>query len=150
MADGLNRVQLLGNLGADSELRTSSGGTAILSFRVGCSESYLDRNKQRQQKTEWVSCTLFGKRAEGLAQYMTKGTRVFLEGSISTSSYEDRNGNKKYSTKVIVSNVILCGGKSNGGGSGGSGGSRREERSEPEPQGDDFFGGGSDDSEFPF
>ncbi len=109
MADGLNKVMLLGNLGADPELRMTSGGQAVLNLRVACSESYLDKDKQRQERTEWVSVTVWGKRGEALAKLLTKGSRVFVEGGLRTSSY-DKDGEKRYKTEVVASNVILAGG----------------------------------------
>lgn len=109
MADGLNKVMLLGNLGADPELRMTSGGQAVLNLRVACSESYLDKDKQRQERTEWVSVTVWGKRGEALAKLLAKGSRVFVEGGLRTSSYE-KDGEKRYKTEVVASNVILAGG----------------------------------------
>ena len=94
MAEGLNRVMLLGNLGADPELRTTSGGQAVLKFRLATSESYLDRNRTRQDRTEWHNVVVWGKRAEALAKILNKGSRLFIEGSLRNSSYEDREGNK--------------------------------------------------------
>lgn len=140
MSDGLNRVTCLGNLGADAELKITRGGQAVISMSVACSESYLDRNKQRQERTEWVKCTLWGKRAEALAKYLSKGTRVYVEGSLRTSSYDDRDGNKRYKTEVNVTNIILCGGN-RGGGSGGGGGSSRGSRDDAPTGGG---GGGGD------
>ncbi len=107
MADGLNRVMLLGNLGADPELRMTSGGQAVLSLRLACSESYLDKDKNRQERTEWVNVTVWGKRGEALAKLLAKGSRVFVEGGLRTSSY-DKDGEKRYKTEVVASNIILC------------------------------------------
>ena len=109
MAEGLNRVMLLGNLGADPELRMTSGGQAVLKLRLATSETYLDKNRQRQERTEWHNVVIWGKRAEALAKILTKGTRIFVEGGLRTSSYEDRDGNKRYRTEVIAQNVVLTG-----------------------------------------
>lgn len=109
MADGLNKVMLLGNLGADPELRHTQGGQAVLNLRLACSESYLDKDKNRQERTEWVNVTVWGKRGEALAKLLTKGARVFVEGGLRTSSY-DKDGEKRYKTEVVASNVILAGG----------------------------------------
>ncbi len=109
MADGLNKVMLLGNLGADPELRMTSGGQVVLSLRLACSESYLDKDKRRQERTEWVNVTVWGKRGEALAKLLTKGSRVFVEGGLRTSSY-DKDGDKRYRTEVVASDVILAGG----------------------------------------
>lgn len=163
MADGLNKVMLLGNLGADPELKMTSGGQAVLRLRLATTESYLDRNNARQERTEWHSITLWGKRAEALAKFLTKGERIFVEGGLRTSSYE-KDGEKRYRTEINATNIILAGrgrgaGDDAGGGGGGGGGferrapaPRQEPRSQapaPAPQQDDYDYGGGDD-EIPF
>jgi single-strand DNA-binding protein len=166
MAEGLNRVMLLGNLGADPELKMTSGGQSVLKMRLATTESYLDRNKARQERTEWHSVVLWGKRAEALGKFLTKGTRLFIEGAIRTSSYDDRDGNKRYKTEVVANNIILAGrgGGSEGGGGGrggGGGGGYGGGRSEPAPAApdeggealDDGYGGGAgggSDDDIPF
>jgi single-strand DNA-binding protein len=132
MAEGLNRVMLLGNLGADPELRMTNGGQAVLKLRLATSETYLDRNKVRQERTEWHSVVVWGKRAEALAKILAKGSRIFIEGGIRTSSYDDKDGNKRYRTEVVANNIILSGG-------GGRGGPRSSEGPGP---GDDAPAGG--------
>jgi single-strand DNA-binding protein len=123
MAEGLNRVMLLGNLGADPELRMTQGGQAVLKLRLATSETYVDKNRQRQERTEWHNVVIWGKRAEALAKILTKGTRIFVEGGLRTSSYDDRDGNKRYRTEVVSSNILLQGsGGGRGGGAGGAGG----------------------------
>jgi single-strand DNA-binding protein len=124
MAEGLNRVMLLGNLGADPELRMTSGGQAVLKLRLATSETYLDKNRQRQERTEWHNVVIWGKRAEALAKILTKGSRIFIEGGLRTSSYEDRDGNKRYRTEVVSTNILLQGSGGGGGraGAGGGGG----------------------------
>lgn len=125
MAEGLNRVMLLGNLGADPELRMTTGGQAVLKLRLATSETYLDRNRQRQERTEWHNVVVWGKRAEALAKIISKGTRIFVEGGLRTSSYDDRDGNKRYRTEVVASNILLQGqgrGGPGGGPAGGGGG----------------------------
>jgi single-strand DNA-binding protein len=112
--DGLNRVMLLGNLGADPELRTTNGGTSVLKLRLATSESYLDRNKERAERTEWHSVVVWGKRAEGLGKILRKGDRLFVEGGLRTQSYDDREGVKRYRTEVIANNVILSGSSKGG------------------------------------
>lgn len=122
MADGLNRVMLLGNLGADPELRMTPNGQAVLKLRLATSESYLDRNKVRQERTEWHSVVVWGKRAEALNKILSKGSRIFVEGGLRTSSYDDREGNKRYRTEIVASNLLLAGGARGGGGGGMRGG----------------------------
>jgi single-strand DNA-binding protein len=169
MAEGLNKVMLLGNLGADPELRVTGGGQAVLKLRVATTETYLDKSNTRQERTEWHSVTMWGKRGEALSKFLTKGERVFIEGSLRTSSYE-KDGEKRYRTEIVASNLILAGrGRggeaSEGGGGGGGGGYTRSDRrdapsrdsghrpaapSAPPP--DDFgdYGGGGSDDDIPF
>jgi single-strand DNA-binding protein len=172
MAEGLNKVLLLGNLGADPELRVTPGGQAILKLRLATTESYLDKSNTRQERTEWHRITIWGKRGEALAKILSKGDRLFIEGRIQTSSYE-KNGEKRYSTDIIANNVILAGGGrrersegggdaprssygSRGGGGGGGGGapsSRQDEAPSFDPGPSDDFGGGGGgggDDEIPF
>jgi single-strand DNA-binding protein len=139
MAEGLNRVMLLGNLGADPELRFTQSGQAVLNMRLATTESYLDKNKVRQERTDWHNVVLWGKRGEALAKFLTKGTTIFVEGGLRTSSYDDKEGNKRYKTEIHASNIILAGrgrggggemgepggGGPGGGGGGGGGGGRR-------------------------
>lgn len=110
MSDGLNRVFLFGNLGADPEYRVTAGGQSVLKLRLATSESYLDRNKVRQERTEWHSVTIWGKRGEALNRILNKGSKIFVEGAIRTSSYDDKEGAKRYKTEVVASNIILAGG----------------------------------------
>ncbi|CAN5808583.1 hypothetical protein BH09MYX1_BH09MYX1_06540 [soil metagenome] len=119
MAEGLNKVMLFGNLGADPELRVTPGGQAILKLRLATTETYLDKSNTRQERTEWHSITMWGKRGEALSKFLKKGERIFVEGSLRTSSYE-KNGEKRYRTEIIANNLIL-----GGGGGGGGGGARR-------------------------
>jgi single-strand DNA-binding protein len=118
MADGLNRVMLFGNLGADPELRFTQAGQAVLNLRLATTESYLDKDKVRQERTEWHSVAVWGRRGEALAKILTKGSSVFIEGSLRTSSYE-KDGQKFYRTEIVAKEVLLAGGK-RGGDNGGS------------------------------
>lgn len=108
MAEGLNRVMLFGNLGADPDLRVTPGGQAVLKLRLATNESYLDRNNVRQERTEWHRVTVWGRRAEALGKILQKGDSVFIEGRLQTSSYE-KNGEKRYSTEVVANNILLPG-----------------------------------------
>lgn len=137
--DGLNRTMLLGNLGADPELRMTGGGQAVLNLRLATTESYLDKDKARQERTEWHSVVVWGKRAEGLNKILRKGDRIFVEGGLRTSSYE-KDGEKRYKTEVVAQNVILNG-KAFGGGS------TRKDDAEPMGPGAKF-GDGDDDIPF--
>lgn len=103
----MNVVTLLGNLGSDPELRLTQGGQAICKIRLATTESYLDRTNTRQERTEWHSVTVFGKRGEALAKMVQKGTRLCVMGRLSTTSYEKDN-EKRYRTEVIATNFYLC------------------------------------------
>src|SRR5580700_6316508 len=134
MAEGLNRVMLLGNLGADPGLRVTPGGQAVLKLRLATNESYMDRNNVRQERTEWHRVTVWGRRAEALGKILQKGDSMFVEGRLQTSSYE-KNGEKRYSTEVVATNVVLSGGRGRGEGARGAGdgqGGGGRARREPE------------------
>src|SRR5689334_10525622 len=154
MAEGLNRVMLLGNLGADPELRYTQAGKAVLNMRLATTESYLDANKVRQERTDWHNVVLWGKRGEALAKFLAKGSTIFVEGGLRTSSYDDKDGNKRYKTEIVAQNIILSGG--------GRGGPRGSEGHGPGDEGppaasgggggfsDADYGGGGGDDEIPF
>lgn len=109
--DGLNKCMLLGRLTADPELRFTQGGQAVLNIRMATNESYLDKDKVRQERVEYHAIVVWGKRGEGLAKILRKGDPLFVEGGLRTSTYDDRDGNKKYKVEIHATNVILCGGK---------------------------------------
>jgi single-strand DNA-binding protein len=118
MADGLNKVMLVGNIGQDPELRFTQSGQAVLNMRIATNESFLNRDNERQERTEWHTVVLWGKRGEGLHKVIGKGKQLFVEGRLQTRSWEDKQGQKRYSTEIVATNVILLGG--GGGGRGAS------------------------------
>jgi single-strand DNA-binding protein len=116
MSEGYNQITLVGNLGADPELRALPSGQPVINFRIACTESYLDGNKVRQERTEWFRIAVFGGRATGLGKCLSKGRQVCVVGSMRSSEYADRNdGSKRTSYEVVAKDVILCGGGSPGG-----------------------------------
>ncbi len=137
MAEGLNRVMLLGNLGADPELRTTQAGTAVLKIRLATTERYLDNNKAWQERTDWHNVVVWGKRGEALHRILEKGATIFVEGSLRTSSYE-KEGVKRYNTEVIAQNIILAGGRrpQQEGSSGGDQSWDPDKRRAPPPRGE--------------
>jgi len=108
MTQGLNKVMLFGNLGANPELRSTATGTHVLSFRVATTEVYFDKQQQKQERTEWHQVALFGARAEPLSRLLHKGSRVLVEGRLQTTSY-DKDGSKRYKTEVIATDLLLGG-----------------------------------------
>lgn len=148
--DGLNRVMLLGNLGADPELHGAK--TSVLKMTLACTEAWFDDRRQRQERTEWVRVAVFGARAEALGKILSKGDRIFVEGSLRTSSYE-RDGETRYSTEVVAGNVILAGGRrdSEPGASRERRAPARTPRPRPAASADDFGSGfGGADGDIPF
>jgi single-strand DNA-binding protein len=104
----MNKVLLLGNLGATPELRFTAGGTPVLNFRLATSETFLDRNKEPQSRTDWHSVVVWGPRAQGLSKVLGKGTMVLVEGGLRTSSYE-KDGVKRYKTEIHAKDIHLVG-----------------------------------------
>ena len=112
---GINKVILLGNLGADPEVRTTAGGDAVATISIATSDSWKDKNTgEDQQKTEWHRVVFFRRMAEVVGQYLKKGSSVYIEGQLQTNSYEDKNtGEKKYSTQIVARDMQMLGGKNN-------------------------------------
>ncbi len=108
MAEGMNKVILLGNLGADPELRYTSNGTPLLNLRLATNESYLDRNRDPQERTEWHNVVVWGTRAEVLSRILSKGECVCVEGTLRTTSYE-KDGTKHYRTEVVAREIRFTG-----------------------------------------
>jgi single-strand DNA-binding protein len=138
MAGGVNKVILVGHLGADPDMRYTPSGQGVCELRLATSESWNDKNGQRQERTEWHRIVVWGKRAEVCSKYLAKGRQVFVEGRIQTRNYDDKDGNKRYITEIIANDVQFLG----GGSGGGAGGKRNDEP--PPPSEGDFagFGGG--------
>ena len=116
---GLNKVMLIGNLGRDPEIRYSQQGLAVVNFSIATSEQWTDKNTgDRQEKTEWHNIVSFGKQAEILEKYLSKGNQIYIEGRLQTSNYE-KEGQTHYMTKIVVANFQFLGGKQDnqGGGS---------------------------------
>lgn len=156
MAGSVNKVILVGNLGADPEIRRTQDGRPIANLRIATSETWRDRNSgERKEKTEWHTVVIFN---EGLCkvaeQYLKKGSTVYIEGQLQTRKWQDQNGNDRYSTEVVLqgfnSTLTMLGGRGEGGGQGGGrgasqggGGSYDDYGSGPSSGGASLRGGGS-------
>ena len=128
MARGLNKVMLIGNLGADPEIRYTAGGAAVANVRLATADSWRDKDSgETQERTEWHRVVFFGRLAEIVEQYVKKGSQIYIEGRLQTRKWQDKEGNEKFSTEIVASEMQMLGsrGGSSGGGAGGerSGGS---------------------------
>lgn len=150
----LNKVMIIGRLGKDPETRYTQSGDAVTNFNVATSEKWKDKSGDEQERTEWHRCTAWRRTAEIAAEYLRKGSQVFIQGKLQTRKWEDKDGNDRYTTEIIVDNfgglIMLA-----GGGKGGSGGgSRRRNDDDDDDQDTENTGGKQDDafddSEIPF
>ena len=105
----VNKVILIGHLGKDPEMRYSQSGATITTFSIATNESWSNREGQREERTEWHRIVVFGKLAEICGQYLKKGKQVYIEGRLQTRSWDDRDGNKRYTTEVVATNMTMLG-----------------------------------------
>jgi single-strand DNA-binding protein len=140
MARGINKVILVGNLGADPEMRHTGGGTAVTTLNVATSESWTDKQSgEKVEKTEWHRVKMFGRLAEIAGDYLKKGRQVYIEGSLRTDKYTGKDGVERYSTDIVANEMQMLGG---GGEGGGGGGFQRERPQGGQRQGGGNYGGG--------
>jgi single-strand DNA-binding protein len=122
MARGVNKVILIGNLGADPETRAMPSGTTVANLRVATSESWRDKQTgEQQERTEWHRVAFFGRLAEVAGEYLRKGSQVYIEGSLRTRKWQDKQGNERYSTEIIGNDLQMLGARGGAGGSPASG-----------------------------
>ena len=145
----LNKAMIIGNLGADPEVRHTQSGSAVANLSVATNEKWTDKSGQKQERTEWHKVTVWGKQAESCEKYLTKGRRVYVEGRIQTRDWEDKDGNKRYTTEIVAHTVTFLGGDS------GGGGGRPARSPQGQPQEDPFADTSSnhnsfDDDDIPF
>ena len=127
MARGINKVILVGNLGADPEMRHTGGGTAVTTLNVATSESWTDKQSgEKVEKTEWHRVKMFGRLAEIAGDYLKKGRQVYIEGSLRTDKYTGKDGIERYSTDIIASEMQMLGGNEGGGAPRSQGGGSRQ------------------------
>ena len=150
MARGVNKVILIGNMGKDPEMRSLPSGGSATNFSLATSESWRDKNTgENKEKTEWHNCSAFGRLAEIISEYCSKGSKIYVEGRLQTRKWQDKNGNDRYTTEIIVNEMQML--DARGGASdsiGDSGGRQGGVGGHPSPQAaplnDDF------DDDIPF
>jgi single-strand DNA-binding protein len=111
----VNKVILVGNLGRDAELRYTPGGAPVATLNLATTEVWNDKGGQKQEKTEWHRIVLWGKTAESLNEYLTKGKQIYVEGRLQTRQWDDKDGNKRYTTEIRGDRIVLLGGGGGGG-----------------------------------
>ncbi len=112
---GVNKVILVGNLGRDPEIRTLESGVKVATFSIATSESFKDREGNKQDRTEWHNIVLWRGLAEVAERYLHKGNTIYVEGKLQTRSWDDKEGNKRYTTEIVGQNMTMLGGKKDGG-----------------------------------
>lgn len=124
----VNKVFLVGNLGRDAEQRHTAGGTAVSNFSLATTDTWTDKSSgQRQERTEWHRVVVWDRQAESLQPYLTKGKQICVEGRLQTREWNDRDGNKRYTTEIRADRITLLGGR------GDSGGGRQDRQEPPDP-----------------
>ena len=153
MARGINKVILVGNLGADPDTRYMPSGKAVTNIRIATSESWKDRQTgDQQERTEWHSVVMYDKLGEIAAEYLRKGSQVYVEGKLRTRKWQDKEGKDRYTTEIIADQMQMLGGRGGGGASsGGGGGESRPSRPAPaEERGPPAADDGGFDDDIPF
>ncbi len=155
----VNKVILLGNLGKDPEVKYTPQGTPVAKFTLATNERFKDKEGQWQDRTEWHNLTAWARTAEIAGEYLKKGSKVYVEGSLRTHSWEDKqSGQKKYMTEIVVNDLVLLGGRGEGGGESGggfsrgasSGGGNNFDQRTPEPEPAGAMSSPINDEDIPF
>ena len=135
MARGVNKVILVGNLGADPETRSMPSGMTVTNIRIATSESWKDKaSGAQQERTEWHSIALFGRLGEIAAEYLRKGSQVYIEGRLRTRKWQDKEGRDRYTTEIVANEMQMLGGRGGAGGGGGGSAGAMGAASEPAPR----------------
>ena len=153
----VNKVILVGNLGRDAELRYTPGGAAVATLNLATTEVWNDKQGQKQEKTEWHRIVLWGKQAESLQEYLVKGKQIYVEGRLQTRQWDDKEGNKRYTTEIVAQNMQMLGRPGDRGETPVPSGVTYESESYPDPGAGAVVGGsaggpsgGSSDEDVPF
>jgi single-strand DNA-binding protein len=141
---GVNKVILIGHLGADPETRAMPSGMTVANIRLATTESFKDKSGEWQERTEWHNVALFGRMGEVAGEYLRKGSQVYIEGRLRTRKWQDKQGNDRYTTEIVANDMQMIGGRGGGGGAREGGGAEAREPRESREQGDAF------DDDIPF
>ena len=112
---GVNKVILIGNLGADPEVKYTPSGSAVANVNLATNESWTDRNGERQERTEWHRLVFWSKLAEIVGQYLRKGSKVYVEGRLQTRQWDDQSGQRRYTTEIVVNDMQMLDSRGEGG-----------------------------------
>jgi single-strand DNA-binding protein len=135
MARGINKVILIGNLGQDPESRTTPGGTTVTNIRIATSESWRDKQSgDMKEQTEWHTVVLWSRLGEIAAEYLKKGSQVYIEGRLQTRKWQDKQGNDRYTTEIVAAEMQMMGGRGGGGGAAQETRDRRDPGADTQPQ----------------
>ena len=127
MARGINKVILVGNLGQDPETRAMPSGKAVTNIRLATTDTWRDKQSgEQKEQTEWHNVVFFDRLAEIAAEYLRKGSQVYVEGRLRTRKWQDKSGNDRYTTEIVASEMQMLGGRGGGAAGGGTGAPRRE------------------------
>ncbi|HEY7887000.1 MAG TPA: single-stranded DNA-binding protein [Steroidobacteraceae bacterium] len=144
MARGVNKVILIGHLGADPETRAMPSGSSVANLRIATTESWRDKQSgEQQERTEWHRVALFGRLAEIASEYLKKGSQVYIEGSLRTRKWQDKQGNERYSTEIVGNEMQMLGGRGGGAGAAQAGAAAGGAPREPLPEYSGPGGGGA-------
>jgi single-strand DNA-binding protein len=152
MPKSVNKVILIGNLGKDPEVKVTPSGTPVAKFSLATNERYKDKAGQWQDRTEWHNLVAWQRTAEIIGEYVKKGSKIYVEGRLQTSSWDDKTtGEKKYRTEIVVNDLVLLSGRGDGEGASrsASGGGNFDQRA-PEPEPAPAHSGGITDEDIPF
>ena len=154
MARGVNKVILVGNLGQDPQTRAMPSGKTVVNLRIATTDQWRDKQTgENKENTEWHTVVMFDRLAEIAAEYLRKGSQIYIEGKLRTRKWQDKEGNDRYSTEIVANEMQMLGGRGGGGGGGGGGYDREATpRSAPASSGSAPSGGGRDefDDDIPF
>jgi single-strand DNA-binding protein len=151
MARGINKVILIGHLGADPETRAMPSGMTVANLRLATTESWKDKQSgESQERTEWHNVALFGRLGEIAAEYLRKGSQVYIEGRLRTRKWQDKEGRDRYSTEIVGNEMQMLGGRggAGGGGAGGGAGAHGSEAAPRHEPGESAAAGGASRDEF--